>query len=280
MGCWNGTCMVSNLPIISGDKIKLIILSGYPNQKLSGAGYVYITGKTEPYCLPISGRYNDYGMIEDCVEDFNYQLIEKYFQELYSDGLPKDGAEILKSHSRTKPNKIPTLKDILLLIERDYEIKVKNFGMDVNLSYVMIREDVWNVLVNQVGGINNLIWGDDGKYVKVRDYYENSYTKFISHEKILNKPIFDFFGLRLFEKLKIVNIYGSFINDNINDDIKLDELRSLFVEFMIVHLALCELRKGWIIQPGAGSQNGDFGIYKKVYKELVKICTTESKRWD
>mgnify|MGYP001597786907 CR=1 FL=1 len=37
MGCWNGTCMISNLTILDGDKLKVVFLDGksYETQSLA-----------------------------------------------------------------------------------------------------------------------------------------------------------------------------------------------------------------------------------------------------
>ena len=45
MGCWNGTCMISNLPILSGNKIKLVILKSNVsfNEIKPLSGYTYTT---------------------------------------------------------------------------------------------------------------------------------------------------------------------------------------------------------------------------------------------
>lgn len=66
MGYWNGTCMISNLPIISGEKIKLIfLLPKYSPVTMCGeSAYVYPTDILTPCLLPISGKYDDYGSIE------------------------------------------------------------------------------------------------------------------------------------------------------------------------------------------------------------------------
>lgn len=93
MGCWNGTCMISNLPINSGEKIKLVILqksmiSGI--KSLFTSGYVYPTDFLTPAFLPISGKYNDYGNIEGIEQDWNYNLIEKHLQNKFGNKIKVD----------------------------------------------------------------------------------------------------------------------------------------------------------------------------------------------
>jgi len=59
MGCWNGTCMISHLPIIAGDKIKLVILHGINIPINNASAYCYSNGLLEPSFLPLTGEYND-----------------------------------------------------------------------------------------------------------------------------------------------------------------------------------------------------------------------------
>ena len=41
MGSWNGTCMISNLPIIYGEKIKLVLLEVQNGRELNSSGVTY-----------------------------------------------------------------------------------------------------------------------------------------------------------------------------------------------------------------------------------------------
>jgi len=79
MGSWNATCGISHLPIFHGEKIRLFIL--LPNSletlihspnSICNVGDIYsIIG------MPIQAEYNDYGTVENIVEDFNTDFIHK-----------------------------------------------------------------------------------------------------------------------------------------------------------------------------------------------------------
>ena len=79
MGCWNGTCMISNLPILCGEKVKLVFLhTGYGSGKVTGqSSYVYSDDILKPAFMAIEGEYDDYGSIDSMVDDWNSQLILK-----------------------------------------------------------------------------------------------------------------------------------------------------------------------------------------------------------
>ncbi len=71
MGSWNVNCTVSNISISSGTNVALVFLE---KGKYDTYGNEY-----SPICLPIYGKYNDYGGIEDIIKDDNTTLIEKIY---------------------------------------------------------------------------------------------------------------------------------------------------------------------------------------------------------
>lgn len=64
MGCFNGTCGVSGMPIRHGDRIVAYMIS-VPNKPFRPDGYCYPDDYAYPICLPFRGSYNDYGGIEE-----------------------------------------------------------------------------------------------------------------------------------------------------------------------------------------------------------------------
>jgi hypothetical protein len=68
MGSWSVSCGISNIAITSGNECCIIPLIESHSEY---GGYV-------PVSLPIFGRYNDYGGMEDIVENENTKLIENY----------------------------------------------------------------------------------------------------------------------------------------------------------------------------------------------------------
>src|SRR4051812_34258342 len=68
MGCFNATCMVSNLPIAYGDQIVMLVLSrnkwaGHPKLDL-----LHVTEEWGIVGFPFFGKYDDYGGIEEVEE--------------------------------------------------------------------------------------------------------------------------------------------------------------------------------------------------------------------
>lgn len=62
MGCWNATCFLTRLPILDGEKIRLVLVARRPEETCNGC---YPTGRFSPLMLPLTGHYDDYGGIEN-----------------------------------------------------------------------------------------------------------------------------------------------------------------------------------------------------------------------
>lgn len=77
MGCFNMVGFYSNMPIKYQDDIVYFICASYG--KLDDSNVLEPNNIIEPICLPIFGKYNDYGTIEDIVCDINVQTIERTF---------------------------------------------------------------------------------------------------------------------------------------------------------------------------------------------------------
>jgi hypothetical protein len=73
MGSWSVHCGISGITISAGQEIVLLPIKKVKYQSL--AGYLpYI-----PTCLPVFGIYNDYGGLENIIENNNTKIIEKFF---------------------------------------------------------------------------------------------------------------------------------------------------------------------------------------------------------
>ena len=77
MGCFNMVGFHSNLPIKANDEIVYFICASYGN--LDDRNVLEPNNIIEPICLPIFGKYNEYGSIDDIVCDINVQSIERTF---------------------------------------------------------------------------------------------------------------------------------------------------------------------------------------------------------
>ncbi len=77
MGCYSTTGFLSRRPIKYGDNVVCFIASVRSDVKVNEM--YYPDSIVAPYALPIYGKYNDYGTIEDICMDRNVEILEKYF---------------------------------------------------------------------------------------------------------------------------------------------------------------------------------------------------------
>lgn len=82
MGCWNGTCAVSNLHVTAGQKVMVLMLL----KNTEARSFCYGNALYEVCPVPFYGKYNDYGAVEDC-EGFGLNIvIEALRSRLYEFG--------------------------------------------------------------------------------------------------------------------------------------------------------------------------------------------------
>lgn len=91
MGCFSYTCQLSGLPITSGNKAVIVPIipkdDWYDNseksvRKFGQSCFVSNDGPNvffDELFFPIFGEYNDYGSIENIVEDDNTKVLEEFF---------------------------------------------------------------------------------------------------------------------------------------------------------------------------------------------------------
>lgn len=83
MGCFNVVCSVLNLSIGHGTKVAFFPLVpnayGDVHKVESASSLIYPNCYFNPFSLPIFGEYNDYGSLENIIEDENTKAIEQFF---------------------------------------------------------------------------------------------------------------------------------------------------------------------------------------------------------
>ena len=77
MGCFDQSCVVSRLPISNyrGNKCYVLPIVKNDYMDLNSGPFCNYT----PLCLPIEGEYNDYGGIENIVENEHTKFLEEFF---------------------------------------------------------------------------------------------------------------------------------------------------------------------------------------------------------
>lgn len=126
MGSWNATCGITQLPIISGQRIVAIPLvvkqhDFLARDSLAGSGACDNDLIAQPFALPVFGEYDDYGGIKLDDNQPGVAYLTKAFQALVKAG------RLLK-HPNGKPVPVKKASDELLdeLMRRELLVNVPN----------------------------------------------------------------------------------------------------------------------------------------------------------
>lgn len=79
MGCWNGTCSISNLHIHAGKRVMVFILS--KNNRPDSL--CYSNALYSPCLFPFYGEYDDYGGVENCTGETLPLLLDTIKSKLF-----------------------------------------------------------------------------------------------------------------------------------------------------------------------------------------------------
>jgi hypothetical protein len=306
MGCWNGTCMISNLPIGAGEKVKLVFLQkGLDAQNvLNKSGYVFSNGALAPLALPITAEYNDYGGIENIEEDWNSTLALGTLKSMFKSKLMLDDEEVESGKwnletlvdgiergsfgspamywGKSKPSELDSLLDKLpdsyfekpewqkLVAEKAIRENSPEGWVPLDLSFAMIRQDVWDETV-KIGLGTGEYYMEDG-YAKGGAWI-NSLFDALEKDPHTTERFYNPFTMGEVPILKDAHVlYALYIraldeNPNLAKDIKRQ-----VIEFRMVSSMLSNLRKGWMIQPGAGSQHFGWSSHLAFNSAIAKIA--------
>ena len=275
MGCWNSTCALSNLPIIEGENVKAVILFEGWNPKFK-SGSCNADDILCPAFLPLTGKYDDYGGVEDIVEDLNYSLVLKFLKNLLGNELILDRGDEVNSDWN--------IQDFLRGIERgvikhktrklsDNRFSLSNNNQteewnESNFSFVMIREDIYNFFIEESKNLKNF-HGETRIDRYQRKIEEN--LSFLDSDDIHVRWKFDLLGLNLARLVGFV-VYSNFIREG-KEGIK--EILDLWVEFSVIKLMMEDLRLIWLPSSGQGSQDTDWDLHKKLSEKKIEICNSK-----
>lgn len=136
MGCWNGTCMISQLPILYHEKVKVIPIQKVSHEVMPNHTICYSDTLYKPLPILLEGQYNDYGIIE-FVEGDTQALID----------LVVNKSDLTLEEIRNKYTENSDVESCLRYIERD--------DLD-GIGFVMIHEKLFNKLLPEYDGGRDL----------------------------------------------------------------------------------------------------------------------------
>jgi len=306
MGCWNGTCGISQLPITAGAKVKAILLlqSEY-HQEIQGSSSCYSSNFFRPWFFPVTAEYNNYGSIENIVKDWN----SKYMLETFRRWVAEGEVKLLGEHAEindpgiTKFNK---LEDVFACVERGSLVK-KGERTDkyLKISLFMVLDSVYHAMIKASKKFMNKPENNDDK-----KYYEENRAEALKsianmRQGNLSLPISG--DLKDDENTKsalqraFLTVHNFYVNRLLGGPIEehcaykhykniLYSPNVVTVEDFMVALdnaywletAMCYLRKLWIPQTGQGSQSEELEFNKALNEAVSKHIrhrNAEMKKW-
>ncbi len=290
MGCWNGTCMLTNTPIFHGDEVYMFLLQ--QKKIVEDINLCYPDGLWKPLPFYIEGEYNDYGAVEEH-HGLLIPTILNYIQKQLI------GMKVGKN----KCHDIAVKKEgfnLEVLHDADHEnrlfIKSPLFGEMYRVKHVIIRKNVLDSLLQRYV-IEYTEYNHETQEITYHTLTFNEIVdiakSFLSEVKAMDKDDWKRYdilehGKNLFCKYLPREVRYSGMNPGILlieaiDDNK-DELAEAIMYQLCVFTWLSSFmssgRRIWSPQSGAGSQDQE----TKAQELLAHLILEESKiihdRWD
>jgi len=279
MGSWAETDGITQLPINYGDKVRAFILVHYDRRDehdMHGGGVCYSNEIWSPLGC-VKGIYDDYGGVEDIVQDIN--------------------AKLLLSNFRDKWSKDITLEEALHCIEREEDVNYKYIGK-TTLGIMLVLEDVCQSMIgfNPIGVDYNFRNRRNYIYRPTKDITKDSietWYKSVSEKfKKVTDPVSlctwglmsgDDPALFMDTRNRFTSIFKEFFLESIQagksfEDSEVKEAAEAFFEMISIDDFVQGSRKLWTPQSGKGSQSNELDIYKHLNNTVSNIIAAREKK--
>ncbi len=285
MGCWHSTDLVTDLPILAGEEVYMILMA---NMHRPDAGMpTYSVGQWVPVGLPIKGKYNDYGMIEDIVDPIPLMTQSMMFS-LCKDTISEEGERRMKQDFEEGST---DLEKYLFSVERGHRTLPRSylhrFTNDVVvMGFALINAEVYDRVVEECYSVMDFVFDHQQKSPKdiakkMFDLLQNTSLDDVDRHFYFMDEHYPFCmseGGRWVCSPKewilspkyneVINeIYGANNPPTYDDILIMIEESVRFQKFIIF---LSSIRKSFAPPPGAGSQSENFGAYKLVHQLAQK----------
>ena len=269
MGCWNGTCGITFLPICSGERVRGILLADdfYKGRPLhSGGSFCYPDDLWHPIELPLIGTYDDYGGIKDIEEDGNVRRLLSMANGNEEWGSIKPGDKTRMSNTarfggNTSSNM--TAEELVYCFERaPGEIVLEIEGKELSHVLMLIREDAYLKAIEDIKEFPQSDWNPEHGTIgdRVRSEVEEAATRLVWDEddtdfdKELAETLSSISSSRLFG-------FNSFAKGICNAMKKDPSVAWEAQDFLLFNTWMRLTRRAYGPPAGAGSQGTNFGLH-------------------
>jgi hypothetical protein len=298
MGSWHGTCALSNLDIRYHNDVVAILLveqdREYGKGELGG-GFCGTQKFCNPLAFPLRGLYDDGGALEEIEKDETTEAFVKWVNE----------SEKMKVKSG-KEGKLDTIDNIVQAIERGY-VYIEEGRKKLQVGLMLIHRYIYNEMMDfarkdkkikhnfecltkfagrdvadhlrMVRSFKKTMEEKERSEEFIRDALDGDYDAAVSEEELTFENIMAMGGRsRRAFLYRFKNVEG----DNWKHcDISVSDPKK-YEEVLYFYLLMDCLRKQYVIQGGAGSQDRNdhaITVLCNVTKNTIEIRENEEKEW-
>lgn len=273
MGCWNESCMLTGLPIYSGDRTYAVMLM---ENSLRGHS-CYATNSYIPVAI-MEGTYNDYGSLEMC-------------EQPEPGNIPRRIISVLKKHVKKDLSFMKDLSQVVTSME-DYNVhdlidaaNINHLGFlvpegfqkslqakpFVEIKFVFLKADVVDEIIDDCDQKNSV-------YEKDKYLWDDLFTPNMKDKPSLALSVHDLESLNEMYRCLSLDMAGNIATKTFVMELlelsQYDEaIRKMYFKLIQVNVILQRLRKAWYIPSGAGSQDGYdpiYAVFLKVYRNNLE----------
>jgi hypothetical protein len=278
MGSWDGTCMVSQLPIGWNDKIKVFLLQQVSSLAENGGGYTSCSPIYRAMSLPLTGIYDTYGCVEEVEDDISSQVLIHCLPEIVAGVQITERAKSYWNNTKKKEELTDwdKLMQFLLFVERGGVTKKNYQGEKVGVGLVMIREEIYNFCVDrgrksfddvESGAWNNVpekaselkktlleMASRPAPNKKDSEAQSNSLTDSFRVREEISRIFGTFSLMPIRGALSCAALYQNFENTTTLPPEIIGPLFDSMMEVFYFESFLEATRKAWMVQTGKGAQ--------------------------
>lgn len=308
MGSWDGTCMVSQLPITYETRIKVFLLQQVRSLFDNGGGYTSSSPLYQAMSLPLTGIYDTYGCVESVEDDIASQALIHCLPKILAESKVTERAKSYWNKNKPLNTEFDKMMQFLLFVERDgvtQNNKWLHHCMGLGIGLVMIREDIYNFCVEQ--GRKSFDDIETGSWRNLPEKAAKLKKKLLTmalrsapdknDKEAQSESLSDAFSVR--EELS--SIFGSYSLSPIREalacaalyqnfekvtTLPIECISDLFDSMMEVTYFECfldETRKSWMVQSGKGSQEWGLDGYRAhitLAEKIIEVSKQEIKNFE
>lgn len=289
MGCWNETDMLSQLPIMAGDPVKVFILL----EELSEFRLCGCDSAWKPLCLPISGQYNDYGCIENIIEDWNTQAILNHCNEMLRMNmwlLSERGKEMAEYDKDLTQFPYTSIQTLLKAIERDYLCHRACYPTErkhKTISLVMIHDEMYQAAI----GLSDI---PDSCLNEAREKITAAAAELCEIEKLTKTESYNNDAavvlnvLRRMSQVKIALEFSSLTSKIVRTfywdllgkvtEEQIQDLLGRIIDNMHLFSFMSQTRRQFSPQAGGGSQDAEFITSACFFAQAIEFAKKKDKQ--